>query len=324
MQISSIKKRESHLDVVCGILIVYMIFMHCVQWANATNFTISNILGYVFFFFMPWFFFKAGMFFNPGKPMKSIARSSFKRLIKPFVLYAIIGHIFYCINLFLNQNSDVLFYTWHPIKSVLVAGASGGNAPLWFLITLFLVRILAKFGSNFNVKICLLGGGVALLLNVTDFHKPFWFANTMSGIFFFVCGYVMKNLQYNKKFFVATIILYVAAMVFPSHVDMNRNELSCGSYFLWLVFSIGGCVVFDNVFGYVENKFCLPIQKFFESIGKNSMFYYCTHWIVLQVVSIILLQFKIKLSDTGLLLTYVSALVLFYTFTQKIHRLVSE
>lgn len=323
MQISSIKKRESHLDIVCGIMIVYMIFMHCVQWANAADFSISSILGNTFFFFMPWFFFKAGMFFNPDKSVKNIAQSSYIRLIKPFILYALIGHVFYGVYLFLNQNTDILFYIWYPIKSILVAGASGGNTPLWFLITLFLVRIIAKLGSILNVKICLFGGAVALLLNVTGFDKPFWFANTMSGIFYFICGYILKDLQYNRKAFIAAIMLYVAGIVFPSQVDMNRNELLCGSYFLWLVFSIGGCVVFDNVFGFVENKFCLPVQKFFESIGKNSMFYYCTHWIVLRAVAIILLLFKIELSGAGLLLTYAFALVLFYVFAKMIRGWVS-
>ena len=304
------KNRQIHLDVVCGILIIYMIFGHCSQWSHATDFAFAKIASRIFFFFMPWFFFKAGMFFKQVRAIKDVFSSKCRRLIKPFVTYTFIGHPFYCLKIYLEGCRDVLYYTWFPTKSILFSGACGANAPLWFLLSLFVVILIATAVDKFlNIKFLLLLGGGAMILNNVGFEKPFWCANICSGAFFFAMGFLLNSLQYKRKWVILSVVIYLFNIVFPSAVDMNRNILYCGWYGSWLISSVAACVMFNNISLLYCKRF--HTSAFFEKIGKNSMFYYCTHWIVLLVATILLRLADINFSPFILLLYYCVSIVLF-------------
>ena len=62
------KHRDFYLDNICGILILYMIFiLHCGDLAKSHS-VLSSLLGKLLFsFMMPWFFFKSGMFADKAK-----------------------------------------------------------------------------------------------------------------------------------------------------------------------------------------------------------------------------------------------------------------
>ena len=303
----SLHSRQSHLDTVCGVLIVYMIFMHCEQWADATDTIVAKITGRLFFFFMPWFFFKAGMFFNQDADLAKVVKSSIKRLLVPFILYSMVGHCFFCVMRYFENEE----YSIVPLKSLLYYGACSGNAPLWFLLTLFSVRILVKFVSKHaDIRLVLLiGGGGALMLNMTCYEGPFWVANVLSGMFFYVVGYLFRNLQYRDFFVVLSGGGYLIALFFPSMVDMNRNILYSGCYFFWMVTSIAGCIIVNN-FSY---RF-LNGLKMVQIIGKNSMFYYCTHWIVLIIATMVLKLMGANWADEKILFVYCVSIAFFYFF----------
>lgn len=55
-------RRDDSLDGVCGLLIIWMISMHAAQWSGVKGTTFFNVATHVFFYFMPWFYFKGGMF----------------------------------------------------------------------------------------------------------------------------------------------------------------------------------------------------------------------------------------------------------------------
>lgn len=75
------KNRIVYLDFIAGLLILYMIFP--VHVLSQTGLERYNYLSSVFFFFMAWFFYKAGMFFKPTD-CKTVLKKTFKRLIVPF------------------------------------------------------------------------------------------------------------------------------------------------------------------------------------------------------------------------------------------------
>lgn len=130
--------RQIYLDTVGGILLIHMIVGHCCQWSQ----TYQPYQTWTFWleFFMPWFFFKAGMFYKQ-RPIREEFHKSFKRLIIPYIYFSIIGTILLWGKLIVcNEFSYKSILT--PIKSVLLAGAVPGNLALWFLLSLFIVRLL--------------------------------------------------------------------------------------------------------------------------------------------------------------------------------------
>lgn len=94
-------------------------------------------------FFMPWFFFKAGMFFKQRTLTEEIHKS-FKRLLVPYIYFTVLGTCILWIKQFIYHE-----FTFRsilsPVTSILKAGSVPGNLALWFLLSLFCVRIIFNF-----------------------------------------------------------------------------------------------------------------------------------------------------------------------------------
>lgn len=322
MEAPKSNKRFIHLDVVAGFMIIYMVLYHCGQWSNTSDNLFMKSLEQMLFFFMSWFFFKAGMFFKQGTKLSVCVLSSAKRLIVPFIIYTIIAMPVYAISLILTNRFDLIVFLKDQLLSVIYCGSAPANLPLWFLPTLFAVRVVAKGISGISVKLCLLGGGLAMFLNYIEFRYPFWFSNICSGLFFFSLGYLLNSIQYRKSVLVISICGYAAALICPSIVDFRSNALQCGYYILWQIFSICGCVFFNNVFFRIGSR--SPIFKPIQIAGENSMFIYTSHWIIFLLLKISLTGLEISLTNCQRLILYVSVMVLVYSLilTYKLKRCV--
>lgn len=65
------KQRNTAIDMAAGLLIIVMMMGHVMQGAGVYGTQYYEPLNW-FFFFMPWFFFKAGMFHKPQSVNKCI------------------------------------------------------------------------------------------------------------------------------------------------------------------------------------------------------------------------------------------------------------
>lgn len=269
-------ERNKAIDSVAGIMITYMVFTHVCQHLGYEHSAIYMTLEHIFYFFMPWFFFKAGIFFKI-EDNKIILKKSFNRLICPFILYSLIGHICYCGICYLQGNFHLSLLVPY---SLLLQESIPGNLPLWFLLTLFICRII----FNFLVKkgLCIFWIAFASLLlafgmHLIDFKQPFYIANTMTGIFFISVGYICtRQVKISPPILLSCLIIYMLSMIYPSFVGMRSNHLYYGSYMLWIVYSLCG-IIFMNFLGC---KF-LNNTKVLSFLGTYSMEIYCLHWIPL-------------------------------------------
>ena len=89
-------------------------------------------------------------------------------------------------------------YILTPLRTLLHEGAVVGNSPLWFLLSLFLVKfifdiIYIKFHNRCVYLITLVAGLSAYLLRYIDFNNYFYIANICCGVFFYGCGYVLRK-----------------------------------------------------------------------------------------------------------------------------------
>lgn len=187
------KSRDNTIDSVAGVMIVYMIFTHVCQHFGLAQSTLYLSLERVLYFFMPWFFFKAGMFFSL-KDDKEVVRASASRLLKPFIIYTLLGHAVYVIVCAVkgNLSLSVLF----PVRQLVLNGSITGNLPLWFLLTLFICRILLNLIGKTKGRVlalCLLSLVAAFLMHLANFDHPYYLANTMTGLTFICLGYIVKK-----------------------------------------------------------------------------------------------------------------------------------
>lgn len=115
-----------------------------------------------------------------------------------------------------------------------------------------------------------------------NIDKPLWIVNVPTGILFYSLGCGLKDFQNKKKIVYISFVIYMCVMLFyPSIVDFRSMQLLKGNFYLWLLASVAGIVLIN---------ICakrLPKSNFLQFIGKHSMSFYVSHWILLELGLII-------------------------------------
>ena len=245
---------------------------------------------------MPWFFFKGGMFFQYRK-IKDVIINSFKRLVTPFILWSAIGLLIYFIFEMLNGTNHTYFFR-KEIYSLLFFGSIFGNLPLWFLISLFCVRIIFCITPRkiTTILICC-SLTLGFILNFVCLSQiPYWVVNTIMGLFYFAMGYILKEYQYNRFMFGMSIVAYFLIAYFNfTYVDMRSNQVIMGCYWLWPIISLSGIICLNNIVKEIddENFSNSLFGKSVCNIGKYSMNIYVIHWPILIIIYNLLEQAKL-------------------------------
>lgn len=132
------KERLSYIDDVAGIMIIWMILGHC-TFFSGFSVPFYSVLG----FYMPWFFYKSGMFFRKRNWLELI-KKDYKKFIIPFVVYSLIGWFLWSICCLIDGSQTLSSCLLAPLKSLYLRGNIKGNGALWFLLSLFVVRQIAN------------------------------------------------------------------------------------------------------------------------------------------------------------------------------------
>ena len=186
------------------------------------------------------------------KDLKSFFYDNVKKLLVPYAFFSIFGFFVAIVVALMNENS-VVSTLFSEFRSVVWKQAVYYNAPLWFLLSLCFVRVFFNFARN-SVNHCLL---LIVSLSLAFAHylflakyKLYWPGNLCSGLAFYILGMKLKELQYNKKIVVSSLIVLVTIGILkPTIVTMYGNTLlnENGIYVLWYPFCCAGIIIFNNV-----------------------------------------------------------------------------
>ena len=109
---------------------------------------------------------------------------------------------------------------------------------------------------------------------------------------FFLLGYWLKDKENNKVLFIISTLFFGMVVLaycmgwiedFP-YLYMHANKMYRGDYFLFFPTALAGIIMTNNLFRIL----CKRVKfRVFEYIGKNSMTFYTTHWILFIVVSFV-------------------------------------
>ena len=284
-------KRNIQLDWLGGFFIIHMILGHISQsqYASVEDSTFFVVVNRLFFFFMPWFFFKSGMFFRANN-YREFNKKSFKRLMIPFIFFSIIGEPLYWIHLSFTEHATAWQWYLASIKTIVSHGQMQGNGPLWFLFSLFLIRIFYnRCCKNNHIKILCIFLFLFLLCYLHTFSNVYpSITHTLAGFIYFSAGDLMKNLQYNRHVFLISLLLFLLIFIFvpiDSYVLYGDAVFPDKYYNYIYIYSLTAIIVYHNVFRMIPTKLFqwFPLQN----IGKNSMIYYVTHILILNICRII-------------------------------------
>lgn len=278
--------RMQYLDTTSGILLLHMICYHCWQWAELPP---NAIWLRILSFFMPWFFFKSGMFYK-NQSADKVIKKCFRKLIIPFLIFSIIGEIFDIIRILsIGAQWDIISGIKTIIGSLLKTGAIFGNYPLWFLPSLFAVRIIYNCLNMRKKHECL---WLLLIIPIVLFYTvkiahielPYYLYNVPTGLMFYMLGDKLRHIRLSNITLISIVTLYLISVVFcPQMVDMRSNKLLSGTYIGWIFMSVLGIMSINEIcLRYFNN------QNIFSKIGNKSMPIYCWHWIIILIVSILI------------------------------------
>lgn len=294
------QERKVYIDAVAGIMILWMVLGH-LQQVTGLSLDYPNIL----FFFMPWFYYKAGAL-SKERTLREIANRGGQKFIKPFVVYGLIGQIILVICMLLEHETSLKPYLYSPIRSLVLGGTIPGNPPLWFLPSLFTTQCLFALlrEKKINVYVCaLIGlvGGLLLMLINWEF-VPVYIGSGILGVFYFAMGKILHQYEGNWKVLVGMVGL-CAALLLIKHVpnaEMRYISQFNGSvldYFHGIGVALCGCFIVDALFNYLQPILKLPLLRW---VGRNAMDFYVLHWIIMLAVARLLMGDIFHIWDTRL------------------------
>ena len=272
-----------------------MIGYHAFGYAGDYNGSESAINLCVVFpylnFFMPWFFYKSGQFFQKRSCAENLNKDARKLLIT-FAIWSVIGYVLYLSFGALLHTMTLRKATYSIVRGFVLTGKIPINEPLWFLLTLFGVRFIAntilpdrssKYMWLSILAISVIGSVVAYLAYYFNHSlMPYWVGNGTAGLVFFFMGYGLRDYESKWWLIAPCAIVYVICCIvgFPM-VDMMDNELLTGNYLLWVPVALCGIVAFNAVCRLVTRY--LRIQPI-EIVGQYAMTILVTHVLVLSTI----------------------------------------
>lgn len=279
--------RDKSIDAIAGLLILFMIYGHIMSWTGLTDTHSFVILDRVFCFFMPWFFYKAGMFFKQTN-LQNIVKTGYRRLIIPYIVWGGVGIASYYLPSIILGQQSVGHVILLEMKTILWSGKIEGNSAIWFLLSLFFARIIKYFLSKLEkihlvvIAMCILSAIVISIKQVfPTMCYPEYLYNTLLGVMFFSLGVYLNERQYQKRVYWVSILLYsILLIAYPSRVDFFHSRLIEGNVMLWILESLCGIVVINNISREYFTRFTTILQY----IGINSMIYLVLHFVIANVV----------------------------------------
>lgn len=281
--------RKEYIDAVAGIMILWMMFGH-LQQVTDWYLDYPNIL----FFFMPWFYYKAGAL-SKKRTLREIANTGGGKFAKPFVTYGLIGQVILVVCMLMEHETSLKPYLYTPIRCLLLGGTIPGNLPLWFLPSLFTTQCLFAFlqEKKVNVYACaligLLGGLIFMLINCR--FVPAYIGSGIFGVCYFAMGKILHKYEGNCKVLVG-VFVFCAVLLLIDHTPISdiggvaQFRGTMWDYFHGVGVALCGCFIIDTVFFYLQSILKFPLLRW---IGRNAMDFYVLHWIILLAMQRLLL-----------------------------------
>lgn len=254
------------------------------------------------YFFMSFFFFKAGYFNKSvlGTSSKAYCIDKFKRLMIPYLTTGLIGDAIYFAFLpFLldRYGKPIEPLAWNHIWE---KSSFYGNTPTWFLFSFFMAYIAIHFLERLRhwavdkyharrittLSTVVYAGFPFLSYWLFTLHNPLWMSanNIFMGIFFFELGRIWHQVldSMNKTraievsliliiLFVAGNIVFHDAMYTMSSNKFDGNLFATLVNMICILCGLSGLLIATSV----------PRIPLINFIGQHSMVYFVGHYPIL-------------------------------------------
>ncbi len=289
--------RLKYIDVTKGICMLLIIWGHTVwyrdpgaQWCSSFKVTAFYIItGYLLSLRM-----------KDGEKRKLPFKKLFKSTGIPYAFYSFAALVLSTV-LMVVRHEEMSFITGKLIDTLTLSGIS----TLWFLPSMFFGRVIfegvyLRSGTLFKAALFVLA--LTLPIVLPDIGYPL-FSKSLIGFWFMVVGFEAGKrkdaLTEKKPLFVFAVVAAFAVNAVLSFINtgVDFNNAVLGKYPpLFFVTGVLGSLSLMGLVYLIGEKIKLSFVGF---VGKNSLFYMCTH-MPLYMLSMVMFVIKRLIPVSGM------------------------
>lgn len=273
-------RRIAWIDNAKAIGILLVIFGHSYN---------CRLTSWIYSFHMPLFFFLSGLTFRPGKSFAEFAKHKAKRLLLPYLGYAVLRFAYQCVLALAAGNANLI--PRYALGVFICLRNSDYSVGLWFLPLLFftelllfgIMRLTGKEILRFAILAGLTMASFAYCAGIAT-PLPFGIDVVPISALFAFAGFLLRSRggSIPKGWAVVLLVVNILAGWFNSrivgtNVDLYYSRL--GNPILYLVAAFGG------IFAVVALcRMWNRSPEIIERIGRNTLHFYCIHQMLIDLL----------------------------------------
>ena len=306
------KKRIAWIDCAKGILILLVMYGHT-HWS--VNSDIEKWVRLtIYSFHMAGFFILTGLTFNANKNVVQFFKDKAKRLLLPYVTFSFLYLTYkYLTSVFFGGPTFNFVSGFSSIIFPVSGSTETSVYGLWFFPCLFITNIFAYLIlklPNLILKIGLYFLVLLLCYYSCSLGVVSAYSLSALSLSFILIGYYIKDkvsswissLKYNSLF-ILLFILCLWLNYYLSNSIFDYSSMNYGSLPLYIVCSLTGSMM---IFSLSNTLVSFAKSNYILVLGRDSMYYYGLHYMILGVVSKVFANFSLlQLAFTLLILYFV-------------------
>ncbi|MBO7167846.1 MAG: acyltransferase [Bacteroidaceae bacterium] len=278
------KERNHAFDILCGICIIRMVSLHIMAFCGQED---QEWWGEVMrwsFFFMSFFFFKAG-FFNKGTSSGTdmdYLKDRSKRLLVPYVTSGVIGLVVYFSFYFPLVDRYKKFVEPLEWSHIWMKSGFYGNSPIWFLFSFFVVYMMVRYIDKVK-HLCWLTvffPAISYWAYRTGNNVPMSLGNVFIACYFFYLGrlwqWAMCRFEIRRLMaasWLMVLLFVVLGFVAPGTYNMSQNIFTGNA----LMAVVRATLVLCGLSGVLLTA-RVPRIPWLCFIGEHSMVFFISHY----------------------------------------------
>lgn len=160
---------------------------------------------------------------------------------------------------------------------IIVYGAPWWNIPVWFLSTLFLVKVItSQYEGKHTAFYLLTTVAVFVTHHILSHSDRFnYIGNTALATFVYILGYKLKDVNFKRymMYWIIGISYMTIFIIFPTALDIWSNKSLFGSYYLAVLSAILGIILVNKIFYLCKFLHIKPLIF----MGQNAMLFLAFH-----------------------------------------------
>ena len=278
------RERNHAFDILCGICIIRMVSLHIMAFCGQEDQEWWREVMRWSFFFMSFFFFKAG-FFNKGTSSGTdmdYLKDRSKRLLVPYVTSGVIGLVVYFSFYFPLVDRYKKFVEPLEWSHIWMKSGFYGNSPIWFLFSFFVVYMMVHYIDKVK-HLCWLTvffPAISYWAYRTGNNVPMSLGNVFIACYFFYLGrlwqWAMCRFEVRRLMaasWLMVLLFVVLGFVAPGTYNMSQNIFTGNA----LMAVVRATLVLCGLSGVLLTA-RVPRIPWLCFIGEHSMVFFISHY----------------------------------------------